>query len=59
MTGVAFNTVKKLLIDAGRVCAEYQHNTLRNLPCKRLQLDEIWAFVYAKDRIQTDALPFL
>jgi IS1 family transposase len=50
MTGVAFNTVKKLLIDAGRACARYQHDTMRNLPCKRLQLDEVWSFVYAKER---------
>jgi IS1 family transposase len=50
MTGVAFNTVKKLLIDAGRACARYQHDAMRNLPCKRLQLDEVWSFVYAKER---------
>ena len=31
-------------------CAEYQDKTLRNLPCKRLQLDEIWSFVYAKQK---------
>ncbi len=48
ITGVAFNTVVKLLIDAGRACAEYQHRVMRNLSCRRLQLDEIWAFVYAK-----------
>lgn len=50
MTGVAFNTVVKLLIDAGRVCAEYQHDVMRNLSCKRLQLDEIWSFVAMKDK---------
>jgi IS1 family transposase len=50
MTGVAFNTVKKLLIDAGRACAHFQHDAMRNLSCRRLQLDEIWAFVYAKER---------
>ncbi len=50
MVGVSLNTVTKLLIDAGRACAGYQHRVMRNLPCKRLQLDEIWGFVYAKDR---------
>lgn len=50
MTGVAFNTVKKLLIDAGRACARYQHDALRNLPRKRLRLDEVWSFVYAQER---------
>jgi IS1 family transposase len=48
MTGVAKNTVVKLLVDLGTACAEYQDKALRNLPCKRLQLDEIWCFCYAK-----------
>ena len=47
---VSKNTVAKLLADAGRACAEYQDRTLRNLTCRRLQLDEIWAFVYAKEK---------
>jgi IS1 family transposase len=45
---VSKNTVAKLLIDAGRACAAYQDRVLRNLPCKRVQVDEIWSFVYAK-----------
>lgn len=48
ITGASINTVTKLLIDAGRACSEYQDRTLRNLSCKRLQVDEIWAFCYAK-----------
>lgn len=48
MTGVAKNTVTKLLVDVGKACAEYQDATLRNLPCKRIQCDEIWSFCYAK-----------
>jgi IS1 family transposase len=47
---VSYNTVCKLFADAGRVCAEYQDKVLRDLPCKRLQLDEIWSFVYAKQK---------
>jgi IS1 family transposase len=50
MTGTSINTVTKLLIDAGRACARYQHDVMRNLPCKSLQLDEIWAFVAAKEK---------
>ncbi len=42
-------TVSKLLAAAGRTAAEYQDRTLRDLPCKRIQVDEIWAFVYAKE----------
>ena len=50
MTGVAKNTVVKLLADIGSVCAEYQDKTLRNLTCKRIQCDEIWSFCYAKQK---------
>lgn len=48
LADVAFNTVAKLFVDAGQACADYQDRALRNLSCKRLQLDEIWSFVYAK-----------
>jgi IS1 family transposase len=47
---VSYNTVCKLFAEAGRVCAEYQDKALVDLPCKRLQLDEIWSFVYAKQK---------
>ena len=47
---VSRNTVVKLLIDAGKACADYQDQALRNLPCKRIQCDEIWSFVYAKEK---------
>ena len=47
---VSYNTVCKFFADAGRVCAEYQDAALRDLPCKRLQLDEIWSFIYAKEK---------
>ena len=47
-TGVSINTVTALLVTAGKACSEYQYDVLRNLPCKRVQLDEIWAFNYCK-----------
>ena len=50
ITGVAKNTVIKLLVDLGRVCQEYQDKTLRGLNCKRLECDEIWSFCYAKSK---------
>lgn len=50
MTGVAKNTVVKLLADLGTVCAVYQDKTLRNLTCKKIQCDEIWSFCYAKQK---------
>src|SRR3990170_8210010 len=50
MTGASKNTIVKLLRDAGTAFAEYQDKALRNLTCKRLQVDEIWAFSYAKQK---------
>src|ERR1700685_1131880 len=48
MTGVAINTVVKLAIDAGAACSEYQDRVMRNLTSQRIQVDECWAFCYAK-----------
>jgi IS1 family transposase len=48
MTGVAKNTVSKLLVDLGTVCSIYQDRVMRDLPCKRIQADEIWTFCGAK-----------
>lgn len=48
LTGTSKNTVAKLLVEAGHACAAYQDKALRNLTCKRVQMDEIWSFVYAK-----------
>ena len=50
MVGVSKTTVLKLLVEAGEFCAAYQDGVLRNLPCKRIEADEIWAFVGAKQR---------
>jgi IS1 family transposase len=49
LTGCSKNTVAKLLVEAGHACAAYQDKALRKLPCKRVQMDEIWSFVYAKN----------
>lgn len=50
MVGVSRNTVTKLLLDLAEVCAGYQQEHLRDLPCKRVQADEIWSFVYSKQK---------
>lgn len=50
MTDTAFNTVLKLVVSVGEVCREFLDESVRDLPCRRLQADEIWQFCYAKDR---------
>jgi IS1 family transposase len=48
MTGIARNTVTKLLVDLGRACMAYHDQHVRNVRVRRLQCDEIWAYVGAK-----------
>ena len=50
MVDCSINTVTKLIVDAGTACAEYQDKALRDLPCKRIQCDEIWNFCYCKEK---------
>lgn len=48
ITGVAFNTVKVVLLQAGKVAAAYHDVHVRNVPAAHVQCDEVWSFVYAK-----------
>ncbi|HEY1649972.1 MAG TPA: IS1 family transposase [Terracidiphilus sp.] len=50
MTGIARNTITKLLVDLGEACMEYHDANVRNLRVRRLQCDEIWAYVGAKQK---------
>ncbi|MGB8653195.1 MAG: hypothetical protein WCD23_01630 [Candidatus Acidiferrales bacterium] len=56
MCGVTFNTVLKLTPEIGQACEDYQRSVLVNLPCKRIQCDEIWSFCYAKEKNVPDEL---
>jgi hypothetical protein len=53
MTNVHRTTIMKLLCDLGRACSEYQDKAFCNLKCRRIQCDEIWSFVYAKEKNAT------
>ena len=50
IAGVSINTVTKLLVDAGMVCAAFHDEKVRNVAAKRVQCDEIWSFCYAKNK---------
>ncbi len=50
MTGIAKNTVTKLVVDMGTACARYLHENIRNVTAKRVQCDEIWSFVGMKEK---------
>lgn len=55
MTGVSKPTVLKLLSDLGQACYAYHDEHVRGLKCKRVQCDEIWSFVGAKQKNVSEA----
>ncbi len=50
MTGVHRDTIMRLGVKVGKGCAAIMDDKMRNLPCRRLEMDEIWGFVGKKDR---------
>ncbi|MGI9491267.1 MAG: IS1 family transposase [Geminicoccaceae bacterium] len=50
LSGCSINTVTKLLIDVGKACQTYHDEHVRNLSTRRVQVDEIWSFVYSKQK---------
>lgn len=56
VTGVSKKAVTRLLVDVGAVCSEYQDEVLRNLSCRRLELDELWGWIYCKRKNVTEEI---
>jgi IS1 family transposase len=56
MADVSISTVTKLLVDVGAACSAYQDRAFRNLKLRRIQCDEIWSFVYAKQKNVTPSM---
>jgi IS1 family transposase len=56
VTGVSINTVLKLLADAGKACADFHDQNVRNVVSKNVQCDEIWSFCYAKGKNVKNAI---
>lgn len=48
LTGANKNTIIKLMIDADKACAAYHDANVRDVKAKRIQVDEMWSFTYAK-----------
>ena len=46
--GCGINTVKRLVVEAGKACMEYHNEYVRDVQAQVVQCDEIWAFLYAK-----------
>jgi IS1 family transposase len=47
---VSINTVSKLLVDTGKACAAFHDEKVRGVKSRRVQVDEIWSFTYAKQK---------
>lgn len=50
LADVSFNTVLKFVVDIGTVCQKYHDEHVRQVQSKRVQCDEIWSFIYSKDK---------
>jgi hypothetical protein len=50
MTGVSKKAVMPLMVEAGNAAADYQDRAFQNLNCRRIQVDELWGFVYCKGK---------
>ncbi len=57
LTGVSKTTILKLLVDTGMACEAFHNETVKGVKAARVQADEIWSFVYAKDKNVTDEMP--
>lgn len=57
VTGVSAMTVMKLLVDVGRACEKFHDETVVNVKAQRVQADEIWSFVYAKQKNVSEEMP--
>ena len=56
LTGVSKGAILRLLARVGSACAKYQAEAIRNVPAKRVQIDEIWSFVGCKQKNLTDKI---
>ena len=56
ITGVGINTVNRLLVNAGTVCQEYHDKTMRDVDVEYLQADELWSFIYARQKNAHNAI---
>lgn len=58
MTAVHRDTILRLMVRVGTGCANLIDEKMVDLPCQRLELDELWAYVGKKQRHVTDDDPY-
>jgi hypothetical protein len=50
MTETHRDTIMRLMVTVGEACANLMNNYMRNLSCRRIQVDEVWTYVQKKQR---------
>jgi len=50
VVGVSKGAILRLIRRVGPACERFHHRFVHDVPCKRLELDELWQFIYAKER---------
>jgi IS1 family transposase len=50
MTGVHRDTIMRLMVNVGKNCEKLMGESMHNLKCQNVQVDEIWCFVGKKQR---------
>src|SRR5665213_930617 len=50
MTDTHRDTITRLMVQVGEGCAVLANDQMRNLPCKRIEVDEIWGYVGKQQR---------
>src|SRR5260221_10165522 len=56
---VSINTVTKLLIEVGAACQKFHNNSVINVKSQRIQCDEIWSFVYSKEKNKPQGMSYI
>jgi hypothetical protein len=56
MTGVSKKAVMRLMVEAGNAAETFQRCLFRNLNCRRIQVDELWGFIYCKQKNVTSEI---
>ena len=54
ITGIHRDTIMRLGVKVGKGCTNLMDRKMQNLPCQRLELDEIWGFVGKKAKTITE-----
>ena len=53
---VSITTVAKLVVEVGKACWDFHDTHVVNVKCDRVQADEVWSFVYCKEKNKSEEM---